>query len=68
MSYRVEYDSSGLNSRKTWWYNNGNKSKMITFRKGKIDGIWAKWTYDGMKEIERFYKDGFMLKERLFKK
>ena len=68
MSYRVEYDSNGLNSRKTWWHDNGNKSKMITFKSGKIDGIWAKWTYDGMKETERLYKDGLMLREKLFKK
>ena len=32
MSYQIEYDAQGLNSRKTWWHNNGNKSKMITLR------------------------------------
>ena len=36
MSYKVEYDSNGLNMRKTWWYNNGNKSKLVTFKDGKI--------------------------------
>ena len=66
MSYKVEYDSDGLNMRKTWWYNNGNKSKMVTFKDGKIDGIWTTWKYDGEKELERFYKNGLMLKERLY--
>mgnify|MGYP003331374188 CR=1 FL=1 len=37
MSYKVDYDSRGLNSRKIWWHDNGNKSKMITFKNGKID-------------------------------
>jgi antitoxin component YwqK of YwqJK toxin-antitoxin module len=68
MSYKVEYDSNGLNSRKTWWYNNGNKSKLVTFKDGKIDGIWTTWKYDGEKELERFYKNGLMLKERLYNK
>ena len=40
MDYQVEYDSKGLNSRKIWWHDNGKKSKMITFKNGKIDGIW----------------------------
>ena len=31
MSYKVEYDSNGLNSRKMWWYNNGNKSKPVSY-------------------------------------
>jgi len=68
MSYKVEYDSNGLNMRKTWWYNNGNKSKLVTFKDGKIDGIWTTWKYDGEKELERFYKNGLMLKERLYNK
>jgi len=66
MSYKVEYDSDGLNMRKTWWYNNGNKSKMVTFKDGKIDGVWTTWKYDGEKELERFYKNGLMLKERSY--
>ena len=51
-----------------WWYNNGNKSKLVTFKDGKIDGIWTTWKYDGEKELERFYKNGLMLKERLYNK
>ena len=68
MSYKVEYDSNGLNSRKTWWYNNGNKSKLVTFKDGKLDGIWTTWKYDGEKELERFYKNGLMLQERSYNK
>ena len=68
ISYKVEYDANGLNSRKTWWHNNGNKSKMITFDGGKIDGIWITWSYEGSKISERFYKDGLMIKERFHRK
>ena len=67
-SYKVEYDINGLNSRKTWWHNNGNKSKMITFNGGIIDGTWITWSYDGLKISERFYKDGLMIKERSHQK
>ena len=63
--YKVEYDSDGLNSRKTWWHNNGNKSKMITFKDGELDGVWLTWSYDGIKAKERFYKNGSMIKERV---
>ena len=28
ISYQIEYDNRGLNSRKTWWHKNGNKSKI----------------------------------------
>ena len=49
-------------------YNNGNKSKLVTFKDGKIDGIWTTWKYDGEKELERFYKDGLMLQERSYNK
>ena len=45
-----------------------NKSKLVTFKDGKIDGIWTTWKYDGEKEIERFYKNGLMLKERSYTK
>ena len=65
VSYKVEYDADGLNSRKTWWHNNGNKSKMITFKGGKLDGVWVTWSYDGIKTKERFYKNGLMINERL---
>ena len=67
-SYKVEYDANGLNSKKTWWHNNGNRSKMITFNKGKIDGIWITWSYDGLITSERFYNDGLMIKERVRQK
>ena len=65
VSYKVEYDSEGLNNRKTWWHNNGNKSKMITFKAGRLDGVWLTWSYDGIKTKERFYKNGLMINERL---
>lgn len=68
MSYKVEYDANGLNSKKTWWHNNGNRSKMITFNDGKIDGIWITWSYDGLITSERFYNDGLMIKERVRQK
>ena len=41
---------------------------MITFDSGKIDGIWITWSYEGLKTIERFYKDGQMIKERFHRK
>ena len=66
MSYKVEYDSRGLNSRKTWWHDNGNKSKMITFKNGQIDGIWITWSYEGEKIRERFYNNGSMVSERIY--
>ena len=66
MSYKVDYDSKGLNSRKTWWHDNGNKSKMITFKNGQIDGIWITWSYEGEKTRERFYKNGSMVSERIY--
>ena len=65
VSYKVEYDADGLNSRKTWWHNNGNKSKMITFKDGILDGVWMTWSYDGIKTKERFYKNGLMINERV---
>ena len=68
VSYKVEYDADGLNSRKTWWHNNGNKSKMITFKGGQFDGVWLTWSYDGIKTKERFYKNGLMINERLHQK
>ena len=37
VSYKVEYDADGLNSRNTWWHSNGNKSKMITFKDGRLE-------------------------------
>ena len=66
ISYQVEYDNRGLNSRKTWWHKNGNKSKMITFKNGQVDGIWITWSYDGLKTRERLYKNGFMINDRLY--
>ena len=68
VSYKVEYDADGLNSRKTWWHNNGNKSKMITFKGGQLDGVWLAWSYDGIKIKERFYKNGLLINERLHQK
>ena len=66
ISYKVEYDATGLNSRKTWWHNNGNRSKMITFKNGQIDGVWITWSYDGIKTRERLYKNGSMVNERVY--
>lgn len=66
ISYKVEYDATGLNSRKTWWHNNGNRSKMITFKNGQIDGVWITWSYDGIKTRERLYKNGSMINERVY--
>ena len=66
MSYQIEYDAQGLNSRKTWWHNNGNKSKMITFTNGQVDGIWITWSYDGIKTRERLYKNGLIINERVY--
>ena len=66
ISYKVEYDATGLNSRKTWWHNNGNRSKMITFKNGRIDGVWITWSYDGIKTRERLYKNGSMINERVY--
>ena len=66
ISYKVEYDAKGLNSRKTWWHNNGNRSKMITFKNGQIDGVWITWSYDGIKTRERLYKNGLMINERVY--
>ena len=66
ISYKVEYDSKGLNSRKIWWHNNGNRSKMITFKNGQIDGVWITWSYDGIKTRERLYKNGSMINERVY--
>lgn len=66
VSYKVEYDAKGLNSRKTWWHNNGNRSKMITFKNGRIDGVWITWSYDGIKTRERLYKNGSMINERVY--
>ena len=68
ISYKVEYDSEGLNSRKTWWHNNGNKSKMITFKEGMVDGVWLTWSYDGIKKKERFYKNGLLVNEHIHQK
>jgi antitoxin component YwqK of YwqJK toxin-antitoxin module len=66
ISYKVEYDAKGLNSRKSWWHNNGNRSKMITFKNGQIDGVWITWSYDGIKTRERLYKNGSMINERVY--
>ena len=64
-SYEVNY-RGGLRSKKVWWYDNGNKKKMITFNDGKLDGRWVTWNYDGIKEREKLYRDGSLIEERSF--
>ena len=64
-SYEVNY-RGGLRSKKVWWYDNGNKKKMITFKDGKLDGHWVTWNYDGIKEREKLYRDGSLIEERSF--
>ena len=46
MSYKVEYDSNGLNMRKTWWYNNGQKSWEGTYKDGELISK-KEWNDDG---------------------
>ena len=64
-SYEVNY-RGGLRSKKVWWYDNGNKKKLVTFRNGKIHGRWITWNYDGTRAKEKLYKEGALIEERSY--
>ena len=41
------------------WYDNGKKEyEARTYKDGKLDGLWTRWTQEGWKDYERTYKDG----------
>ena len=44
--------------RATRWYENGQKSKEVNFKDGKLDGLATRWHDNGQKEGEGNYKDG----------
>ena len=64
-SYEVNY-KDGLRSKKAWWYDNGNKKKLVTFRNGKIHGRWITWNYDGTRAKEKLYKEGALIEEKSY--
>ena len=42
----------------TWWYENGQKWTIGTYKYGKEDGKWTWWYENGQKSSEGIYKDG----------
>ena len=43
----------------TWiyWYLNGNKQELKTYRKGILDGPIKKWYANGQKKVEGLYRE-----------
>ena len=45
-------------------YENGRKSREVTYKDGKVDGLLTDWYENGQKKEEETYKDG--VKDGLF--
>jgi antitoxin component YwqK of YwqJK toxin-antitoxin module len=41
-----------------WYYDDGQKSDEVTYKDGKINGLWTCWDKDGQKMTETTFKDG----------
>ena len=44
--------------KKTYWYENGQKSSERNYKDGELEGKETEWYENGQKESELNYKDG----------
>jgi antitoxin component YwqK of YwqJK toxin-antitoxin module len=61
-SLKIEYPSfDGRKGKWIAWHSNGVKDYEITYKDGKLDGLFTEWHENGQKKSEKNYKDGDLI-------